>query len=141
MDDFNHRYNRNDDRINEGPVNGEDEDIVETNINGTPTPLFTRDDRDEEVASELSTVDFDDDRINPDRKDDDIGAQARSVPGWIALALSILSFFIMPIILGGAGIIVGFIARNRDSEWLGNTAIVAGAISILIALFVRPFVY
>lgn len=109
-----------------------DEGLVGTNINPTPR---VRPDRDEEVARELSQLEM-------ERYDDieDTKDQASSVPGWIAIVLSILSFFMMPIILGGAGIIVGFIARNRDSEWLGNTAIAAGVISILITLFVRPYV-
>lgn len=119
--------------VKTGPEEGSSDDIVETNFTGTPIDQQNK--RDEEVASEIGTVNYE------DRTNNDVQSQASSITGWIAIALSILSFFMMPIILGGAGIIVGFIARNRDSEWLGNTAIVAGAISILITLFIRPYVY
>lgn len=59
--------------------------------------------------------------------------------GWFALILSVISFFIMPIILGAAGIIVGIYARHRGASILGNIAIVLGVLSIIIRLFVFPF--
>lgn len=90
---------------------------------------------DEETAAELTADDY--------RRSvtvDDDAEKANTSVGWIALALSIASFFWAPILLGGAGIIVGFMARNRDANTLGNIAIVAGAASILITLFILPFV-
>ncbi|WP_246945854.1 DUF4190 domain-containing protein [Bacillus pinisoli] len=59
--------------------------------------------------------------------------------GGLALALSILSLFVMPIILGAAGIIIGFIARRRGSTTLGAWAIGIGAVSIIVGMFVLPF--
>ncbi|MBD1382134.1 DUF4190 domain-containing protein [Bacillus sp. IB182487] len=59
--------------------------------------------------------------------------------GFIALALSIVSLFILPVILGAAGIIVGFIARRRGAEGLGGWAIGIGAVSIILGIFVQPF--
>lgn len=101
-------------------------------------PQLLQDKRDEEVATELTP---EHDRIERVETDDiDLGVSANNVMGWIALALSIASFFMLPIILGGAGIVLGFVARNRDAEWIGNTAIVAGVISIIITLFILPFV-
>ncbi|WP_017755806.1 hypothetical protein [Calidifontibacillus oryziterrae] len=61
--------------------------------------------------------------------------------GAIALALSLLSLFFAPVLMGAAGIIVGFIARRRGATGLGSWAIGIGAVSMLIALFVRPFYY
>lgn len=58
--------------------------------------------------------------------------------GYSALALSILSLFILPVILGAAGIILGFVARRRGSS-LGSWAIGIGTISILVGLFILPF--
>lgn len=91
--------------------------------------------RDEEVAAELANDEytFMDEENRPQ-------TEARSMYGWIAVGLSILSFFIVPIIFGAAGIVLGFMARRRDAELLGNTAIVIGAISIGISLFISPFV-
>ena len=92
--------------------------------------------RDEETASEITG--FDNDIL--DRDDDiDVDNQVGNIPGWIGLALAVLSFFMMPIIFGAAAIIVGFFARSRDANWLGNTAIVLGAISIIVMLFFIPF--
>ncbi|WP_456278267.1 DUF4190 domain-containing protein [Bacillus sp. AK128] len=62
----------------------------------------------------------------------------RGIAG-LALALSILSLFVMPIILGAAGIIIGFIARRRGSTTLGAWAIGIGAISIIVGMFILPF--
>jgi hypothetical protein len=61
------------------------------------------------------------------------------VLGYSALALSILSLFILPVILGAAGIVLGFVARRRGAETLGAWAIGIGAVSIIIGLFVLPF--
>lgn len=93
-------------------------------------------DRDEETAAEITADDF----RTTDIEDDDDTHVGGAAVGWIALALSVISFFWLPIILGAAGIIVGFVARGRDANTLGNIAIAAGAISVLLALFVRPFV-
>ncbi|MDY0396702.1 hypothetical protein ACFSMW_05645 [Virgibacillus halophilus] len=93
-------------------------------------------DRDEETAAEITADDF---RTADVDDDDDIHVGGAAV-GWIALALSVISFFWLPIILGAAGIIVGFVARGRDANTLGNIAIAAGAISVVLALFIRPFV-
>lgn len=60
--------------------------------------------------------------------------------GWLALALSIISLFVWPVILGAAGIIVGFIARRRGAEGLGAWAIGIGVVSIIIGIFIVPFV-
>ncbi|MEH7443081.1 DUF4190 domain-containing protein [Bacillus sp. JJ1122] len=55
-----------------------------------------------------------------------------------ALALSILSLFILPVLFGAAGIILGFMARRRGSA-IGSWAIGIGVISILIGIFILPF--
>ncbi|TXL67989.1 hypothetical protein FHP05_02940 [Cerasibacillus terrae] len=75
-----------------------------------------------------------------DRMDTNDDVSENTVMGWVALALSIISFFWLPIVLGAAGIIVGIFARNRNAETLGNIAIIAGAVSIILSLFIRPLV-
>jgi len=114
----------------------EDDDLVSTNL--TEPPAIEPDSRrdDEEIAEEITADDYD----GPLSMEDDDATEVNSVYGWIGIALSVVSFFIMPIILGAAGIILGFISRSRGADALGNTAIAAGAISILITLFVIPFV-
>jgi hypothetical protein len=62
----------------------------------------------------------------------------RGIAG-LALALSILSLFVMPIILGAVGIIIGFIARRRGATTLGAWAIGIGAVSIIVGMFILPF--
>lgn len=59
--------------------------------------------------------------------------------GWIALALSVISFFFLPVLFAVSGIIVGIIARNRQSTILGYSAIVLGIISLIVQLFVLPY--
>ncbi|WP_319922073.1 DUF4190 domain-containing protein [Neobacillus dielmonensis] len=59
--------------------------------------------------------------------------------GTLAIALSILSLFVMPILFGAAGIILGFVARRRGADTLGAWAIGIGAISIIIGIFILPF--
>ncbi|WP_044476961.1 hypothetical protein [Oceanobacillus massiliensis] len=90
--------------------------------------------RNEEYAAEMTVDDL-------DRSDEVSGkSDTTTMYGWIAIALSVISFFVWPIVLGAAGIIFGFISRSRGADTLGNIAIAAGAISILITLFILPFV-
>ncbi|WP_085523349.1 hypothetical protein [Tuberibacillus sp. Marseille-P3662] len=58
--------------------------------------------------------------------------------GWLALALSIVALFFLPVIMGAAGIIIGFIARRQGAGALGGWAIGIGAAAILITLFAAP---
>ncbi|MFD2046082.1 hypothetical protein ACFSTA_12135 [Ornithinibacillus salinisoli] len=133
MDEFNRRDNIEDapnhgDPIESGPVapgNFDKPERVETYSN-----------RDEETAAELTADDYREQRV---QIDDDEGAEANTAFGWVAIALSIVSFFWLPVIMGAAGIIVGFMARARNADTLGNIAIIAGAISIVFALFIGPF--
>ncbi|GAA0443220.1 hypothetical protein GCM10008983_20510 [Lentibacillus halophilus] len=132
MDETNRRANNseNGSKLDEQSDTG---DIVETNFNDGKRDMDeVQSRRDEEFAAEITADDAE------AKKDDD--TDATSIYGWVAVALSIISYFLMPIILGGAGVILGFISRNRGSETLGNTAIVAGGISILIRLFILPYV-
>lgn len=112
----------------------ENQDISEINLNETPDVMQEKL-KDEEFSAEFTA---DDSLMTKDGKENS-NTETNSIMGWIAVALSILSLFMMPIFLGGAGIIVGFIARNRNAEWLGNTAIIIGAISILVSFFSLTF--
>ena len=93
--------------------------------------------RNEEFAAELTADDYDS-RVNRDR--DDVHDDVNSTYGWVGLALSVVSFFMMPVILGAAGIILGFVSRSRGADVLGNIAIAAGVISILVRFLVLTFV-
>ncbi|WP_249871082.1 hypothetical protein [Oceanobacillus saliphilus] len=90
--------------------------------------------RDEEYAQEMTADDYE-----PRKRERDNG-EVTTMYGWIAIAVSVISFFMWPIVLGAAGIILGFVSRSRGADMLGNIAIAAGAISILISLFIFPFV-
>ncbi|MFC0270021.1 DUF308 domain-containing protein [Metabacillus herbersteinensis] len=59
--------------------------------------------------------------------------------GYLGIALSIISLFMLPVILGAAGIIVGFIARRRGAKTLGAWAIGIGAASLVLGIFILPF--
>lgn len=72
-----------------------------------------------------------------------IGSDEESTTGgrglaYSALALSILSLFILPVFFGAAGIVLGFMARRRGSA-IGSWAIGIGTISILVGIFILPF--
>ncbi|WP_017728344.1 DUF4190 domain-containing protein [Halalkalibacterium ligniniphilum] len=69
--------------------------------------------------------------------EDDVTA-GRGV-GTFAIVLSILSLFFLPVLLGAAGIVVGFVARRYGAKALGNWAIGIGALSIIMTVFFSPF--
>ncbi|MBV6683831.1 DUF4190 domain-containing protein [Rossellomorea marisflavi] len=102
------------------------------------TNLVTEDYREEtatEIAAPLSIRDVD----AYERDEVEERSTSGSVMGYSALALSILSLFILPVILGAVGIVLGFVARRRGAETLGAWAIGVGAVSLIIGIFVLPF--
>jgi hypothetical protein len=72
-----------------------------------------------------------------------IGSETETTTGgrglaFSALALSILSLFILPVLFGAAGIVLGLVARRKGAA-LGSWAIGIGTISILVGIFILPF--
>ncbi|PWA12443.1 hypothetical protein DCC39_05350 [Pueribacillus theae] len=100
----------------------------------------------EETAAEVVPIqdgrqhEYDRQRHLEEDKEENTKVDAKSSIGIFALVLSILSLLFMPIILGAAGIIVGFLAKRRDANTMGNWAIVIGAVSIIVSLFFSPFI-
>ncbi|MBM7569647.1 DUF4190 domain-containing protein [Aquibacillus albus] len=146
--DESYRKDRNEE-VEEAPKFGEEEPDVTTGYQqGAQKPIVEDEDlysldeaykRDEEVAQELTAGEFNR-PIKADEQETEMKSEVRTGFGWLAIILAALSFFMMPVILGAAGIIFGFVSRNRGADTLGNTAIIAGAISIIITLFIAPFV-
>jgi hypothetical protein len=95
----------------------------------------------EETAAEIAAPAY----LGKFRDHDDVRetehgeAQAGTGMGFLALALSIISLFVMPILFGAAGIVLGFIARARGANTLGAWAIGIGVVSIVIGIFILPF--
>jgi|SRR5690625_306614 len=85
---------------------------------------------------ELSREFLAEDDGHSDDLSDDFMMQAL---GWLAIVLSVLAFFTMPILFAAAGIILGFVTRNRGYIWIGNTAIVLSIIALIIQLLIFPF--
>lgn len=116
------------------------------NPNGITSADYPTGDHREETAAEFAPQrGFDGARPFADRDEDtevnmENGevAEGRGV-GAFAIVLSIISLFFLPVILGAAGIIVGFIARRNGATGLGNWAIGIGAVSIILTLFFSPF--
>ncbi|WP_373892827.1 hypothetical protein ACUL41_08875 [Virgibacillus natechei] len=129
MDEYNNQQNQNVGPNHEGQQKNQDYVGIEPDSS-----------RNEEVASEITADDHTTDRDPVSEQNTHLDSEVNSTYGWIGVALSIISFFMMPVILGGAGIILGFISRARDADTLGNIAIAAGAISIIITLFILPFI-
>lgn len=91
---------------------------------------------DEEFSADMTYDDAEKDAIQEDQNE-----QSFQITGWIAVALSIVSFFIMPIIMAAAGIILGVISRGKRARTLGNTAIIISVISFAYFLFIRPMIF
>ena len=98
-----------------------------------PIDIVPDSSRNEEFAAEFTA----DDHAVTDR--DERVDEANSTYGWIGIALSVISFFMWPIVLGAVGIILGFVSRSRGADTLGNIAIAAGVISIIVRLFFTPY--
>ena len=59
--------------------------------------------------------------------------------GFIALLLSVLSFFFAPFVWGIIAIVLGFIAQRKGEITIGAWAIGISALSIILTIFIRPF--
>lgn len=118
-------------------INLDDESYVDPNLGAN-----TYRDYNEETAAEVapSVTTFEPRRT----ENEDVTNNAETVTGgaglgWLALALSIISLFVMPIVMGAGGIVLGFIARARGARGLGSWAIGIGAVSIIVGIFILPF--
>lgn len=100
-------------------------------------PALHREETAAEIAAPAYLGKF---RDHDDARETEHGvAQAGTGMGFLALALSIISLFVMPILFGAAGIVLGFIARARGANMLGAWAIGIGVVSIVIGIFILPF--
>ncbi|QKG84900.1 hypothetical protein GXN76_10755 [Kroppenstedtia pulmonis] len=72
-----------------------------------------------------------------DGANEDEGAREGHGLGTVSIILSILAFFIVPFLLGSAGIILGVISARRGSA-LGWWAVGIGAVAVILTAFVRP---
>lgn len=73
------------------------------------------------------------------KEDGNVATKTVSSFGILALALSIASLFILPVIFGTVGIVVGIFATKADSRFMGIAAIVIGGFSVIAGLLVYPF--
>lgn len=69
---------------------------------------------------------------------EDEKAAAGTGIGLAAIVLSIISLFVLPVLFGAVGIVLGFIARARGSSGLGSWAIGIGIVSLVMAMFIVP---
>lgn len=94
----------------------------------------------EETSAELAAP-----RVYYDRSENNEGERDRGMVsggtsvGISGLVLSIISLFVLPVLLGATGIVLGFIARRRGATGLGSWAIGIGVVSIIVGMFILPF--
>jgi len=70
------------------------------------------------------------------RADDGLGGQGL---GWTGIVLSILAFFMFPVILGIAGVAFGYFSYRQGAHTLGIWAMVLGGLAVLGALLFSPY--
>ncbi|SPU21999.1 YqfX [Niallia circulans] len=89
----------------------------------------------EETASEFSA----DERLREDPEEEADRTDAGKGIGTLALILSITSLFLVPLLLGTAGIICGAVAISRGARGLGIWATAIGIVSVLSTLIFSPY--
>lgn len=111
---------------------------VDDHGRGPKQPVYG-DSYEEEFAQEAAVGPIDEPMNNAEQEttmeDDDVKVGM----GWLGLSAAILSFFFAPLILGGAGIILGIIGKRRGADTLGNMAIIVSVVSIAFSMFFAPF--
>ncbi|SDI33277.1 DUF4190 domain-containing protein [Natribacillus halophilus] len=99
-------------------------EVASPGVNAEQTNAASEEQSDEPMQGEEPTV-----------NDDSLGMGL----GTAAIIISLVSLFFLPVILGAAGIITGFFARQKGASALGWWAIGIGAVSILVSVFFAPF--
>ncbi|MDR6224990.1 DUF4190 domain-containing protein [Desmospora profundinema] len=92
---------------------------------------------DVEAATEVAPVAG---PIERERERDDRSPETRDAGrgmGIFSLVLSVLSFFMVPFLLGPAAIVLGIISARRGNR-LGVWAVGLGAVSIILTAFIAP---
>lgn len=73
---------------------------------------------------------------NEERNGEEINGQGL---GWTGLVLSILAFFIYPILLGVAGAAFGYFGYRQGAQTLGIWAMVLGGLAVLGSVLFSPY--
>ena len=58
--------------------------------------------------------------------------------GWAAMVVSIISLFILPVVMGSAGVALGIVAIIRGNRKLGGWSIAISLVSIFTSLILVP---
>lgn len=98
----------------------------------------------EEYAKELAADEYDTGRaadMAPDNRylmsTRNRSIEAGAGVGWLAIVFSVIALFFLPIIMGVAGIIVGYMAYREGAKTLGAWAVGLGLAAIIIR-FIAP---
>jgi hypothetical protein len=103
--------------------------VASTSIPLVAVPVL----HDEEYATELAEP------MGQLSQFDGIAEPINRTWGWSALVVSILSLFIIPVIFGSAGVVLGIIAYFRGNRMLGGWSIAISLISIFTSLVLVPY--
>ena len=89
----------------------------------------------EEIAAEMIRSPY---GRNTKRVNDRETGNLSKLIGFVALFLSVLSFFIAPFICAVIAIVIGFVAQRNGEIVIGAWAIGISALSIILTIFVIP---
>ncbi|OYD07718.1 hypothetical protein [Paludifilum halophilum] len=121
--DFQEPLNRRDDQIGADDVRAPRDKNEDVEAAGEVTPIGPR-------------VDFGRERDENREAGEDARTEGNGI-GTISIILSILAFFVVPFLLGSAGIVLGIISARRGSR-LGWWAVGIGAVAVILTAFIAP---
>ncbi|MET3682428.1 hypothetical protein ABID56_000509 [Alkalibacillus flavidus] len=98
---------------------------------------------DVEFSSDAATFnpdELDKEKIQKEEKEAHYEEHVDAGWGWIALSASFLAFFVWTFLFATVGVVMGIYAKRRGADSLGNIAIGAALVAVLIRLFVFPMI-
>lgn len=110
---------------------------------GLPSNVNTNEEMGAELtygAAPITHTERDEDRFNGAIERSDADSSSRTL-GWVSLAFAIASWFIWPVLLGAAAVVMGVMAFRQGARGLGGWAITIGIIAIAINLIIVPLFY
>ncbi|MGE5703677.1 MAG: DUF456 domain-containing protein, partial [Clostridia bacterium] len=111
-----------------------EQDLLDSRRNRTEATDATKYETSAEIAPPLRTP------LVNDAHDPKPDEQATGTGlGMTAIGLSILSLFILPYLTAPVGIVLGYMAFRRNTRTLGLWSMIIGALSLIGALVVYPY--
>ncbi|WP_188206170.1 hypothetical protein [Alkalibacillus aidingensis] len=91
-------------------------------------------------AATFNPDELDEDKVRIEERETRMEEHVDAGWGWIALVVSLLSFFVWTLLFAVVGVVMGIYAKRRGADTLGNIAIGLAIVAVAVRLFLFPVI-